>query len=173
MNQESLNDSDNEFIDMLQTYKGIVYKIAKSYTYNTADHQDLIQEITLQLWKSYGQYNAQFRLTTWIYKISLNVAISFYRKITIRSKYNAPLEEDVIDPSFDASANKQDEIDHLMKLIHQLDKINRAIIILYLDGVSHTDIAHILDISTSNVGTKIQRIKSSLEQQMKEECNHG
>ncbi|MGN5954026.1 RNA polymerase sigma factor [Sphingobacterium lactis] len=76
----SASKKSDLFLDVIQTHKGILYKIANSYCKESEDRKDLIQEIIIQLWKSFDNYNHKYEYSTWIYKISLNVAISFYRK---------------------------------------------------------------------------------------------
>ena len=87
----TINDNYELFLSIIETNKGIIYKIANSFCRDIDDRKDLAQEIILKLWKSFETYNEQSKHSTWIYRISLNVAISFYRKEKSRSKINVPL----------------------------------------------------------------------------------
>ena len=84
------------FLSVIESNKGILYKIANSYCKDSEDRKDLVQEIIVQLWKSYENYNDQYKYTTWIYRISLNVAISFYRNQNRRKRLSSPLTEGIL-----------------------------------------------------------------------------
>jgi RNA polymerase sigma factor (sigma-70 family) len=150
--------TDDQFSALVEEHKGIIYKIANSYCSNAEDRKDLIQEIVVHLWKSHDRYDDRFRLSTWIYRIALNVAISAYRREKKRSERVSPLEEIIIEPA--AEAEQPDpKIATLHRIIAQLDELNRALIILYLD------IAGILGITETNVATKINRLKLKIKEQ--------
>ena len=154
--------TDDQFSALIEEHKGIIYKIANSYCRNAEDRKDLIQEIVVQLWKSHGRYDDRFKLSTWIYRIALNVAISAYRREKKRSV--SPLEEIIIEP-----AAEQEQVDPkivtLHRIIDQLDELNRALMILYLDDNSYRDIAGILGLTETNVATKINRLKLKIKEQ--------
>ncbi len=156
-----------DFIEMIEKRKGIIYKIANAYSRTSQDQQDLVQEIILQLWSSFGNYNPEFKMTTWIYRIALNVSITHYRKDVVRKKYTVPMTEHFIDSSDIPDDNQAEDIMRLRNFIQELDEMNRALMILYLDGNSHQEIADVLHISVSNVGTKINRIKEKLREKFK------
>ena len=161
-------EAKEDFILMIGENKGIIYKIANAYSRSAEDQEDLVQEIILQLWSSFNNYNPEFKITTWIYRIALNVSISHYRKDTVRKKYTTPLIEDFAKHSDTGSDDKDEDIRLLRQFIQELDEMNRALIILYLDGNSHQEIANVLNISVSNVGTKINRIKERLRNKFKQ-----
>ncbi len=157
-------DKENEqFLSMLENNKGIIYKVANSYCKNVDDRDDLIQEITINLWKSWGKYNNQFKISTWMYKIALNVAISFYRKTYQRDSFKQDnyLDSVFIDEGEDIELSEN--IKQLYYYIAKLDELNKALILLYLDQYSYEDIASTLGISRTNVATKISRIKNQLK----------
>ncbi len=158
------SDKENkQFLSVLENNKGIIYKVANSYCKNVDDRDDLIQEITINLWKSWGKYNDKFKLSTWMYKIALNVAISFYRKTYRRDSFNQEnYQESVyIDDGTDIALSE--DIKELYHYIAKLDELNKALILLYLDQYSYEDIASTLGISKTNVATKISRIKKQLK----------
>jgi RNA polymerase sigma-70 factor (ECF subfamily) len=156
--------TDDQFSALIEEHKGIIYKIANSYCRNAEDRKDLIQEIVVHLWKSHTRYDDRFKLSTWIYRIALNVAISAYRREKRRSERLSPFEEIIIEPA--AEIEQPDpNIAALHGLIDQLDELNRALMILYLDDNSYRDIASILGLTETNVATKINRLKLKIKEQ--------
>jgi RNA polymerase sigma factor (sigma-70 family) len=156
------------FVSLLEENRKIVYKVAATYTRNPAEREDLAQEIAVQLWRSFPRYDERYRFSTWVYRVALNVAISFYRKESRRSRAEVSTEDAVMEVASLASepAEMDDDIRLLRQLIDQLDELNRAVIVLYLDGNRHSMIAEILGISETNVGTKINRIKQRLRRDL-------
>lgn len=167
MKTNETNSPKTDFIVMIEKRKGLIYKIADAYSRSYEDQEDLVQEIILQLWSSFGKYDPKFKITTWIYRIALNVSITHYRKDVVRKKYTIPMTEQFIESSYTEKDNQADDIRQLKKLIQELDEMNRALMILYLDGNSHQEISNVLNISVSNVGTKISRIKEKLREKFK------
>ncbi len=153
------------FQNIIEQHKGILYKVARAYCPNEEDRQDLIQEIMIQVWQSIHRYNNQFKISTWFYRISLNVAISFYRKSTTRAnKYTMLSEQTTQIPIEDKTADEI-QLNLLEQFISELKEIDKGLMILYLEDKSHAEIAEILGMSISNVGTKIGRIKNRLKTQ--------
>lgn len=143
--------------------KGILLKVSRAYCPNEDDRQDLLQEIMIQIWRSMDRYDERYKLSTWLYRISLNVAISFYRKDTRRVKNYTPLDNQPELSSEEAPSDNEWQLKHLEQFIGELKEIDKALILLYLEEKSHADIAEIMGISVSNVGTKIGRIKELLK----------
>lgn len=155
----------DKFIRIIKDHKRIIYKVINSYCKDFEDRKDLEQEIIIQLWKSLKSYNENFKLSTWIYRIALNVAISHYRKDQKRQKSNTSIDEEIFRIAVDDSDEEQKGRSELLyHFINQLDTFNKAIIILYLDDNSYKDISEILGITETNVGTKISRIKKQLKE---------
>ena len=153
------------FQNIIEQHTGILYKVARAYCPNEEDRQDLIQEIMIQVWQSIHRYNNQFKISTWFYRISLNVAISFYRKSTTRAnKYTMLSEQPTQIPIEDKTADEI-QLNLLEQFISELKEIDKGLMILYLEDKSHAEIAEILGMSISNVGTKIGRIKNRLKTQ--------
>src|SRR5690606_23045832 len=158
-------DKSDIFLSVVQSNKGIIYKVVSSYCKNVEDRKDLIQEIIVQLWKSFDSYDDNFKHSTWIYRISLNVAISFYRKESSRKKISNPLTDGIIIFSDnDSFENKEKDLGVLQEMISQLKDLDKALMLLYLEEKSHKEIAQIIGISETNVATKINRIKTGLKQ---------
>ena len=150
------------FEEVAEQNKGILFKVANTYCRNEADSKDLVQEMMIQLWRSFGRYNGQSKISTWIYSIALNVAISFNRKQSTQSKYVSPLSEkaEIIDDT--GPPDQEQQLRQLEQFINELNELDKALMLLYLDEKSHREISEILGISETNVATKIGRIKEKL-----------
>jgi RNA polymerase sigma-70 factor (ECF subfamily) len=154
-----------DFVKTIEENKGIIYKIARSYCKDPDDKQDLIQEILFQLWKSFDKFDSSYKFSTWMYRIALNVSISFYRKETLRRQINHPLPESVLYLKEDNTAKDlNNKLDQLHQFIQELKELDRAIIILYLEGNNQQDIGEILGLTVTNISTKVSRIKELLKQ---------
>lgn len=154
-----------DFLKTIEGNKGIIYKIARSYCKDPDDKQDLIQEILFQLWKSFDKFDSSYKFSTWMYRIALNVSISFYRKETRRRQINQPLPEGVLYLQEDnTTKDLNSKLDQLHLFIQELKELDRAIIILYLEGNNQQDIGEILGLTITNVSTRVSRIKELLKQ---------
>lgn len=158
-----------QFIRTIDEHKKIIYKIVNSYCQNKEDRKDLEQEIIIQLWNSFDNYNSDYKYSTWMYRIALNVAISFYRKEKKWSIKNDFYNEESIFKIEEDTSEEQTELDFHLKLlqefIHNLNELNKALILLYLEEKSYEEIAEILGITKTNVATKISRIKFKLKKE--------
>jgi RNA polymerase sigma factor (sigma-70 family) len=154
----------DEFVALVEEHKKILFKIAAAYCRDAVDREDLIQEIVVQLWRSFDRYDDRLRFSTWMYRIALNVAISSYRREMHRTKRTIPAAESLLEsiPAAPGDAGRDDQIRELQDFIAQLDDLNRALMILYLEDRPHEEIASILGISATNVATKIGRVKQKL-----------
>lgn len=155
-----------KFIQILNENKWVLYKVINTYCKDLEDRKDLEQEILIQLWKSFDSYNGQYKISTWIYKISMNVSISFYRSNLNRKSKTSPICESIfqVADQIDNSESLNEDRKFLNDFINQLDGINKEILVLYLDDHSHKEIADIVGITESNVGTKINRLKNKLQE---------
>ena len=158
------------FITTIDTHKKIIYKIVNSYCQNKEDGKDLEQEIIIQLWNSFDKYNDEYKYSTWMYRIALNVAISFYRKEKKWSVKNDFYNEDSIFNLADEDENENEtELDYNIKLlqefINNLNELNKALMLLHLEEKPYDEIAEILGITKTNVATKISRLKLKLKKE--------
>lgn len=158
---------DERFLQLLDEHKRILYKIANAYCAQTEDRRDLVQEIVIQLWQSFPRYDSQFAFSTWMYRVGMNVAISFYRGKRRSGRDTLALDE-IIDFAA-ADQTVSDDVRLVHRLIAQLDEMSRALMLLYLEGYSHTEIAAIVGLSVTNVGTRLARIRQKLSEQAKGE----
>lgn len=156
-----IGSKDKEFTRLIMENKGIIYKICNSYCADIKDRDDLAQEIIYNLWKSFGSFNANLKFSTWMYRIALNVAISFYRQEKKFKNHNEISEGLIVFE--DTSENEtESNLTLLQEFINELKEIDKAIILLYLDDKSHREIAEITGFSETNVATKINRVKEKL-----------
>jgi RNA polymerase sigma-70 factor (ECF subfamily) len=151
------------FRDIIEQHKGILFKVARAYCLNEDDRQDLIQEMMIQIWQSINRFNNQIKISTWLYRISLNVAISFYRKNMARANKNTMLNEQTEQIPTDDKTEEDQQLNLLEHFISELKEFDKALMILYLEDKSHAEIAEILGMTVSNVGTKIGRIKDKIK----------
>ena len=153
------------FLEIIENHKRIIYKITNSYCKENEDRQDLIQEIIIQLWQSFDKYDPQYKVSTWIYRIALNTSISYYRKNKTRKEKTTELSV-IVEASFKASEpfKENPNLILLNQFIKELKEIDKALVLLYLDGLSQKEIAKIIGITSSNVGSKLTRIKKRLKQ---------
>ena len=150
--------SEATFIQLLNSNQGIIAKVCSVYCNQKEDYEDLFQEITYQAYKGFSSFRGDAKFSTWLYRIALNTAISSFRKKKPQLSFLAELPDNVTDTSH----NNEEEKQHLIHAIKQLNETERAIITLYLDELSYTEISAIIGISENNVGVKINRIKNKL-----------
>jgi RNA polymerase sigma-70 factor (ECF subfamily) len=153
------------FERLLRQHQRIVFKVASVYARHPDDRNDLMQEICVQLWRSFAGFDerrAQF--STWMYRVALNVAISHKR----RARPEEVMEQEQLDAlgGTEDIVEPDERLATLHRFIGQLDPLNRGLILLYLEDRSYSDIAEILGISETNVATKINRIKQRLRNQV-------
>lgn len=152
------------FSELLQRHRGIVLKVAGTYARNEHDRADLAQEIAAQLWRAWPGFDPDQRFSTWMYRIALNVAITFVRGHVRREHMAVPFDETLhdIDDSQATTPEAQAQIERLYRFIDTLEPLNRALLLLYLDDCSSREIAEVLGISESNVTTRISRLKQRI-----------
>lgn len=157
------NKQEQIFIQWIDEYKPLLFKIIRVYTNNHEDENDLFQEIVLQIWKSVINFKNQSSLHTWIYRVALNTAI----KWSTRNKKVNHLE--LAEGMLMLTPNEQEnsQLDWLYDEISKLDTVDKSLTLLMLDGFSYKEMANIIGITSSNVGVKISRIKSHLLEKSK------
>ena len=151
------------YLDILEKHKGIVFKVARSYCSNEFDREDLVQEILAQIWRSLDTYNDAFKVTTWMYRVALNVAISFYRKDKSAAYKHTEIEDRLLTYDMVQESENEQNLSALYTFINELNDIDKAVLLMYLEGENQAEIAANLNITISNVSTKISRIKQKLK----------
>jgi RNA polymerase sigma factor (sigma-70 family) len=154
---------DQEFTRLIQENKRIIYKICNSYCSDKDDRDDLAQEIIYNLWKSFNSFDPAFKFSTWMYRIALNVAISFYRREK-KFKNHDPIMEGLIvfEETREDKTGVEKNLELLQGFINELKEVDKAVILLYLDDRSHREISEITGFTETNVATRINRIKDKL-----------
>jgi RNA polymerase sigma-70 factor (ECF subfamily) len=158
------NTLEKDFLEQIRTHQNIIHKICFIYCKNKADKQDLYQEIVLQLWKSYSSFNRRSAFSTWMYRVALNTAISATKKFWFYVETGGLPEVPYIDEEM---TDLSEDIKLLHKAILRLEKVEKAIILLWLENKSYEEIAATTGISVKNVSVKLVRIKAKLAKILK------
>lgn len=160
---------EKKFIDDINENIGIVHKVANLYFMGSDERDDVIQEILYQLWKSYRGFRGNSKFSTWMYRVCLNTAITYFSKI--KRNRHAPLSQRHMQVGDDDNRTPNDSMVMLYNAIENLSQINKAIILLYLEETSYTEIAQITGLSKSNISVRLVRIKKELEKELKNTIN--
>lgn len=160
--------NEQEFIKLLNAHQKIVYKVCNLYMDSKTDREDLFQEICLQAWKSYGNFRGDAQFSTWLYRIALNTAITFFKKEKkqIRTQYNEIMPD--ITNSID---NIEEQFKAMYTAIGNLNNIDKALIMLYLEDYSYVEIGETLGITANNVAVKMNRLKTKLKEDTEKNYN--
>ena len=154
---------EHSFVEQLEKHQNIVHKVCRLYTNNKDAHNDLFQEITIQLWRAYPKFRGDAKFSTWMYRVGLNTAITLYRK----SKRKISTQEfDAV--QFKIKADEYDDTEEeqlklLYNAVHQLNDIEKALVFLYLEDKSYKEISETMGISEVNARVKMNRIKTKLK----------
>ena len=152
---------EREFLDMIAAQKRVIYKVCYIYAKDQDDLNDLFQEVVLNLWKSFPNYRGDSKLTTWVYRIAMNTCITFLRRSNTRLQ-TIPMTADVASLVADEEG-RTGQLQELYRLINKLGKLERALILLWLEERSYQEMADILGISKANVAVKLLRTKEKLK----------
>jgi RNA polymerase sigma factor (sigma-70 family) len=152
---------NEHFLKLIEANQGIIFKVCNMYCNNREDKEDLFQDILMNLWRAFPSYKQESKITTWMYRVALNIAITRLRKQAKRQPFE-PLHDEAFEIS--SEENYLDEQSALMyQAIKQLSEIERAITMLYLEDCSYKEIAEVTGLSESNIGFKLNQIKSKLK----------
>lgn len=156
-----MDSSKENFLHIIERHKGIIQSLCKVYYDNFDDQNDTRQDIILQLWKSFASFRGESQISTWVYKVSLNTILS-----KIKKEKRRPRKESI--NSFHenksiSSINSDDDLQLLNHFIQSLKDLDKAIVILHLEGYKNKETAQLLGLSPSNVGTRMNRIKLELK----------
>ena len=169
MSAMTTTDRHEAFSELLQRHRGIVFKVANTYARRTEDRDDLVQEISAQLWHAWPSYDPARSFSTWMYRVALNVAISHVREQTVRGRHDAvPLDED-LHAMADSGAADHEQAQHISLLqgfIRRQAPLDRALLLLYLEDRSQREMAEILGLTETNIATKIGRLKQRLRDEL-------
>jgi len=156
-------EDEHSFVKLLEENQNIIHKVCRIYTNNYSAHNDLFQEITIQLWKAFPKFRGDAKFSTWMYRVGLNTAITLYRKSKKRIKTQ---EIDTI--QFKLSAQEYDNTEEeqlklMYQAIHQLNDIEKALVFLYLEDKNYKEISDTMGISEVNARVKMNRVKTKLK----------
>ena len=157
-------EEEKKFVNLINEHQGLIHKVCIMYENDREVRNDLFQEIVLQLWKSFPSFRGEAKISTWMYRIALNTAISGFRKETRKI-----VTEDLREVHFNISESRDDSDENLQKLqwaIRQLNEIDRAMIMMALEEVPYEDIAETIGISQNNVRVRMNRIREKLRKLM-------
>ncbi len=155
-------DKKEIFIKAIQENEGLIYKVATFYTNYKDDRDDLVQEIIFNLWKSFETFKQHSSLSTWMYQVAMNVAIFHLRK-SKKSITTIPLNLTILNFPESVFDDFEEKLKTVQDHIKDLNLLDKGILMLYLESKSHEQIAEIIGISKTNVGTKLSRIKEKLK----------
>ena len=158
-------DSKKEFIEIIKENEGLIYKVTKVYSYSKEDEQDLYQEIVYQLWKSFSSFRNESKISTWMYRIALNTSIAHLNKEK-RKRDHVPVDESLLNNTDTTDFLMDERSEVLFALIKKLNDVEKGIILLYLEGKTYAEIAGITGFTSSNVATRLGRIKQKIKSQI-------
>jgi RNA polymerase sigma-70 factor (ECF subfamily) len=153
---------EHSFVELLEKHQNIIHKVCRLYTNNYDAHNDLFQEITIQLWRAYPKFRGDAKFSTWMYRVALNTAITLYRK---SKKRVSTLGFDNIEfkiKAEDYDDTEEQQLKLLYKAVHQLNDIEKALVFLYLEDKNYREISENMGISEVNARVKMNRIKTKL-----------
>lgn len=151
------------FIELINNKQGIIRSLCKAYYTGYEDQRDAFQDIILQLWKSFDTFRGASELSTWIYSVSLHTLLS-----KVRKEKNKIVTEPLVTADYHAyTTMADDDRELLQRVIHSLKDVDKAIVILILEGYKNKEIAHILNITPTNVSTRLNRVKEELKDKFK------
>ena len=158
---------EQEFVTLVETHQNLIHKICRLYTESSAEHKDLFQEITIQLWKAYPKFRGEAKFSTWMYRVGINTAISLYRKSKRRIQSLSFDDVAFKIPQDEAYNDTEDQqLTAIYKAVKQLNDIDKALIFLYLENKTYKDISETMGISEVNARVRMNRLKKKLKQQL-------
>jgi RNA polymerase sigma-70 factor (ECF subfamily) len=157
------SDLEKLFVQQLSENQNIVHKICRLYTHNQDAHNDLFQEISIQLWKAFPNFRGESKFSTWAYRVALNTAITMYRKSTksIQTSDYESFSYYIKNEEYDDTI--EEKLKLLYKSLQMLNDIDKALVFLYLEDKDYTEISQTLGISEVNARVKMNRIKTKLK----------
>jgi len=156
-----------EFVSLVQEHQNLMHKICRLYTNSDAEHKDLFQEITIQLWKAYPKFRGDSKFSTWMYRVGINTAISLYRKSKLRIQSYSFDDVSYKIPQTETYDDTQDQqLKSIYAALKQFNDIDKAVIFLYLEDKSYKEISEMIGITEVNARVKMNRIKKKLKTQL-------
>lgn len=158
-----MNTKESHFMQLINQNKGILFKICRIYMDDPADRDDLLQEMTLQLWRGFDSFKGESKFSSWMYRVALNTAIVFFKKQKRRPD-SEQMPEGFEHPEEQSNAGeKEEQLALFYKAVQQLSKVEKALIFLYMENQSSEEIAASLGITPVNVRVRLNRVKTKLK----------
>jgi len=158
---------ENKFVDLVDKHQNLIHKICKLYTNSTAEHKDLFQEITIQLWKAYPKFRGDSKFSTWMYRVGINTAITIYRKSKRRIRSDNFDDVSYKIPEDNPYNDQEDkQLEAIYEAVKALNDIEKAIVFLYLEDKSYREISETIGLTEVNARVKMNRIKNKLKKQL-------
>jgi RNA polymerase sigma-70 factor (ECF subfamily) len=168
----SPTEYESQFRRWLDEHAGLLFKVVRSFANGPHDSDDLLQEILLQVWLSLPSFRAESKATTWLYRVALNTSLAWKRRETKHRdrRRGLPVGLEVVDQRAAPGelTSDQEAVDQLYEALRALAPADRALVLLYLDGLSYAEMAEVIGISESNVGVRLNRLKKQLAAQLHE-----
>ncbi|MFT3934308.1 MAG: RNA polymerase sigma factor [Chitinophagaceae bacterium] len=155
--------TEKEFIQAIDNHQKIIHKVCHLYMSNEQDRKDLFQEILLAAWKGYKNFKGDAKFSTWLYRVALNTAITFYRKEQ-RQIITSPLSEQFTATVAENNQAEAEQLTAMYKSINDLSSIDKALVMLYMEDYNYQEIGELMGITANNVAVKINRIKIKLKE---------
>ncbi len=164
-----MNNKDQYFSQVYEENKDKIYRICLGFLGNTADADDLNQEILVKIWHNLHTFKGQSNISTWIYRIATNTALLYVKRKNRTDAKQSYLKLEKLKIEIDKNdySIKENNINKLYKAISTLKEIDRIIIGLLLESNSYAEISNITGLSSTNIGAKISRIKKALHKKLK------
>ena len=165
---------EHKFLELVNENRSRILRVCRVYAWNSADQDDLYQEILFQIWRSLPALKEKHFANTWLYRVAINTAISFVRKRTSRTNRVVYVEHAdltrTIESQQTTDENTDDRMAHLYTLIFNLDPLEKALITLFLEDFTYEQMAKVTGINANHVGVMLHRAKKKLSCLMKEEA---
>jgi len=158
---------ENKFVDLVDKNQNLIHKICRLYTNGEAEHKDLFQEITIQLWKAYPKFRGDSKFSTWMYRVGINTAITLYRKSKRRIRsYNFDEVSHKIPEDTTYNYIEDQQLEAIYEAVKALNDVDKAIVFLYLEDKSYKEISETIGLTEINARVKMNRIKNKLKKQL-------
>lgn len=156
---DKLNHQKRNFIRIVDDHQSIIKSLCRAYYSTDDDRKDVFQDIVLQLWKSFESFRGESNISTWIYSVSLNTILS-----KVRNEKKKIITESITCTELKFSNAMADDDAELLNIVLQyLTGLDKAIVILYLEGYKNKEIAEILHLTPTNISTRLNRVKAALK----------
>ena len=158
--------TEKEFLTLIEAHKRMLHKVSRMFVEDIDEQKDLFQEIVLQLWRSFDSFKSNSQFSTWMYRVAVNASITYIRKETKRPDRQR-LHQSVDVADSEPQTEQELQLSHFYQAVHELNPIEKSLIFLFLEGLSHKQIGENIGISEVNARVKLNRTKDKLQQIIK------